>query len=203
VARTIPAALGLRVHSGWAALVVVGGPARAPEISARRRIEMADPQLPGSQQPYHAAEGLELAKASALLKRFRETAERMAVRALGDVIAEARERGQGIVGCGILQSSGRVGASLATTLASHALIHTADGNHFREALKSAAEHLDLPVVEVRERDLMKQASLALRLSAADLGREIVELGRPLGPPWAQDQKQAALVARLVLAERRP
>ena len=203
MARTIPAALGLRVHSGWAALVVVGGPARAPEISARRRIEMADSQLPGSQQPYHAAEGLELAKASALLKRFRETAERMAVRALGDVIAEARERGQGIVGCGILQSSGRVGASLATTLASHALIHTADGNHFREALKSAAEHLDLPVVEVRERDLMKQASLALRLSAADLGREIVELGRPLGPPWAQDQKQAALVARLVLAERRP
>jgi hypothetical protein len=71
VARTIPAALGLRVHSGWAALIVVGGSTRAPEISARRRIEMADPRLPGSQQPYHAAEGLELAKAAALLKRFR------------------------------------------------------------------------------------------------------------------------------------
>ncbi|HKC13938.1 MAG TPA: hypothetical protein VKI41_18075 [Vicinamibacteria bacterium] len=203
MAKTIPAALGLRVHSGWAALIVVGGSARAPEISARRRIEMADPQLLGSQQPYHAAEGLELAKAGALLKRFRETAERMAVRGLGDVIAEARERGQRMVGCGILESSGRVGSSLATTLASHALIHTADGNHFRDALKGAAEHHDLPVVEVRERELMELASRRLGLSPKEVGRELVELGRPLGPPWTQDQKYAALVARLVLAGGRP
>ena len=203
MAKTIPAALGLRVHSGWAALIVVGGSARAPEISARRRIEMADPQLLGSQQPYHAAEGLELAKAGALLKRFRETAERMAVRGLGDVIAEARERNQAIVGCGILESSGRVGSSLATTLASHALIHTADGNHFRDALKGAAEHHDLPVVEVRERELMELASRRLGLSPKEVGRELVELGRPLGPPWTQDQKYAALVARLVLAGGRP
>jgi hypothetical protein len=203
VARTIPAALGLRVHSGWAALVVVGGSARAPEVSARRRIEMADPQLPGSQQPYHAAEGLELAKAAARLKRFRETARRMAARGLGQVIAEARDRGLGVVGCGILQSSGRVGASLATTLASHALIHTADGNHFRDALRRAGEQLDLPVVEVRERELMEQASVTLGLSLAEVGRELVELGRSIGPPWTQDQKYAALVARLVLAGRRP
>jgi hypothetical protein len=203
VARTIPAALGLRVHSGWAALVVIGGSHRAPEISARRRIEMADPQLPGSQQPYHAAEGLELAKAAALLKRFRETARRMAVRGLGQVIAEARERGQEVVGCGILQSSGRAGTSLATTLASHALIHTADGNHFRDALKRAGEHLDLPVVEVRERELMEQASLMLGQSLPEVGRELVELGRSIGPPWTQDQTYAALVARLVLAGRRP
>jgi hypothetical protein len=203
VARTVPAALGLRVHSGWAALIVVGGSPRAPEISARRRIEMADPQLPGSQQPYHAAEDLELGKAAALLKRFRETAQRMAERGLGEVVAEARERGQGIVGCGILQSSGRVGSSLATTLASHALIHTADGNHFRDALKSASEHLDLPVLEVRERDLLGRASLTLGLSPKEVGRELVELGRALGPPWTQDQKYAALVARLVLVGRRP
>jgi hypothetical protein len=127
----------------------------------------------------------------------------MAMQGLGDVIAEARERGQGIVGCGILQSSGRVGSTLATTLASHALIHTADGNHFRDALKGAAEHLDLPVVEVRERELTEQASRTLGLSPKEVGRELVELGRPLGPPWTQDQKYAALVARLVLAGRRP
>jgi hypothetical protein len=203
VETSVPAAIGLRVHSGWAALVVVGGSPRAPEISSRRRIEMADPQLPGSQQPYHAAEGLELAKAAALLKRFRETARRMAVRGLGQVIAEARERGQRIVGCGILQSSGRVGASLATTLASHALIHTADGIHFRDALKKAGEHLDLPVVEVRERELMEEASRKLGLSPTEVGRDLVELGRSIGPPWTQDQKYAAIVARLVLAGRRP
>src|SRR5712692_8847232 len=59
------AALGLRAHSGWAALVVVAGSLRstavlsvpsvpsAPCVINRRRIELAAPGIP--KQPYHAA----------------------------------------------------------------------------------------------------------------------------------------------------
>jgi hypothetical protein len=201
LAKTIPAGIGLRVHSGWAALVVVSGPLPALRVSARQRVEMADSELPGSQQPYHAAEGLELEKAAALLKRFRDQARRMAERALDQALAEAEGHGQQVLGCGILQSSGRAGSSLATTLASHALIHTADGNHFREALRHASERLDLRITEVRERDLLPRASQALGLSLTEIQRELVRLGRSIGPPWTQDQKYAALVAGLVLAGR--
>lgn len=44
-----PAALGLRAHSGWAALVAVGGTARAPHVIGRRRIDMAKgPDFPAT-----------------------------------------------------------------------------------------------------------------------------------------------------------
>src|SRR5882762_6158032 len=39
--RRPQAALGLRAHSGWAALIAVGGSAASPEVLDRRRIEMA------------------------------------------------------------------------------------------------------------------------------------------------------------------
>ena len=43
--------LGFAPHSGWAAVVVVGGCIEEPEVLARRRIDMADPRLPGSKDP--------------------------------------------------------------------------------------------------------------------------------------------------------
>src|SRR5947209_4124817 len=40
--KSAPAVLGLRAHSGWAALVALAGPADAPQVVDRRRIEMAE-----------------------------------------------------------------------------------------------------------------------------------------------------------------
>ncbi len=63
------AALGFRAHSGWAALVVVAGPPRSPAVIDRRRIELVDPGIPGSKQPYHAAQKLDLKKAEEVVRR--------------------------------------------------------------------------------------------------------------------------------------
>src|SRR5205807_2629305 len=52
------ATCGLRVHSGWAALVAVAGPLAAPAVLARRRIELVDEASPGGRQPFHAARNL-------------------------------------------------------------------------------------------------------------------------------------------------
>ena len=57
------ATLGLRAHSGWAAVVALAGPASAPRVLARQRLEFADPKLAYSKQPYHAAAELSLAEA--------------------------------------------------------------------------------------------------------------------------------------------
>ena len=64
------AAVGFAPHSGWAAVVVLSGDPRAPQVVARERIEMADPKLPGAPQPYHAVEGLTVAKAEEWLARY-------------------------------------------------------------------------------------------------------------------------------------
>jgi hypothetical protein len=41
-AAMVPAALGFRVHSGWAAAVAISLDQRSPVAIDRRRIEMAD-----------------------------------------------------------------------------------------------------------------------------------------------------------------
>jgi len=190
------AALGFRAHSGWAALVVVAGPARSLVVIDRRRVELIAPGIP--KQPYHAAEKLDLKEAEKLVGRCADTAYRLARQALRAVLDGLRHTGHDVVGCGILLGSGRPATSLAATLASHALIHTAEGELFRGALTRASEHCGLPVMGVRERELYERSAARLRTSVGDLQLRISEMGRAIGPPWTQDQKQAALVGWLVL-----
>jgi hypothetical protein len=104
-----------------------------------------------------------------------------------------------VVGCGVLLSSGRPGTSLGATLASHTLIHTAEGELFREAIAQASQSLHLPVTKVKERELYPRAALELSIHAGELGRLATEMGRPIGPPWRQDEKYAAIVGWLALA----
>jgi len=70
---------------------------------------------------------------------------------------------------------------------------------FRQALVRASEGCGLPVTKVRERDLLERATAALRTPAGKLQRRLADLGRPLGPPWTQDQKLATLAALLALS----
>jgi len=51
------AALGLRVKSGWAAAVLLNGPASSPRLSDVGGSILSDPRLPETRQPYHAAMG--------------------------------------------------------------------------------------------------------------------------------------------------
>jgi hypothetical protein len=193
--------LGFAPHSGWAALVVVGGSPARPEILERRRIEMADPKLQGSRQPYHEADGLELAEARRLLKRHADRAETLALAALRAVVRDLEARGHVAKEAVILQSSGRQGLPLESILASHALIHTADGDHFRSALAAAAGRLGLEASGVRERELVAQAETVLGSRGDALRDRVLALGKPLGPPWGADQKAATLAAWMALAER--
>jgi hypothetical protein len=193
------AALGFRAHSGWAAAVALSGPASAPQVVDRRRLEIADAGDPDAKQPYHAAEALDRADAERLVRRCTQTSQRLARAAVGAMLTELRAAGHGVVGCGLLQGSGRALPDLAGILASHALIHTAEGQMFRDVLAEAGRHHDLPVIAVRERELMARCTADLGLPADKLMRRLAEMGRAIGPPWRQDEKLATLVAWLALA----
>ena len=194
--RRGPAVLGLRAHSGWAALVAVGGSASSPQVLDRRRIEMADD--PEAKQPYHAAEELPLAKARALLDRFARQAQERAAADLGAALADLRADGYDVVGAIVLTASGKRLPGLESILASHALIHTADGEHFRDALAFAGKQHRVAVARIREKDLVAQAARCLGHSAPALQAAVTAWGKPLGPPWTQDQKLSALAAWLGL-----
>jgi len=191
--------LGFAPHSGWAAVVVVAGDADNPLVLTRSRVEMADPRLPGSKQPYHEVEELSLEEAERRLARLRASAGTMASDAIRALIDDLGKRSSRPRAAGILDSSGRKGDNLAAVLASHALIHTADGDHFREALAEGCHRCGLAVVRVRQRDLVDRAAATLRQSPARLAAAVLTMGKPLGAPWGADQKSAALLAWLLLA----
>ena len=193
------AAIGCRAHSGWAALVIVAGPVSSPRIIDRRRIVIADPTIPGSKQPYHAAEKLPFRQAEQLVTRCTERSRELARQELRAVVEQARSSGHEIAGCGLVLASGRPLPDLAATLASHALIHTAEGELFRNVIADASRELNVPVTGVKERELLARASAALGKSDAQLQSYLLEAGRELGPPWTQDEKSATLAAWLALS----
>ncbi len=193
------AALGFRPHSGWAALVAVCGPLNSPNILERRRIELADPVIPGSVQPYHAAEQMESKAAERFLHDRLDSSERMAQDALKATVDKLREQGYRVKACGLLRSAARPLPALASVLASHALIHTAEGEMFRDVLTRASAQHGFPVLGVKERELLDRCTTDLGITAREVEGRLAELGRALGPPWRQDEKFATLVAWLALA----
>jgi hypothetical protein len=195
---SLRAAVGMRVHSGWAALVVMGGTSRAPRVLARRRIVIFDAAIPGSKQPFHAAEKMKLDKAEAHIARCRASTWKMAREAVGAVIAEMRAQGHEVMGCGLLLASGRPVGTLPAALASHAMLHTAEGQFYRDALREASEHFAVPVMGVREKELFARATETLRWSENEIRRRVGEMGKAIGAPWSQDEKLAAVVGWMVL-----
>jgi hypothetical protein len=192
---TSEASLGFRSHSGWTMLVAVAGPAPGPAVVVRRRVELCR-RTP--KQPFHAAEGRSFAAAEALIRRSIDEATALAERAVEEAIAELRATGHEPVAGGLLLAVGRPLPGIRDVLASHALIHAAEGELFRDVLRQASRRHGLRVTEVRERELDEVAARSLGRSAAELGRRLAEWGKALGPPWTQDEKRAALVAWLAL-----
>ena len=184
------AALGFRAHSGWAVAVAVTGSPGKPVVLERRRIEIADAAIRGSKQPYHAAEGLGVQDAEALVGRCRESSAALARDAVSSLAAQVAAQHR-VAGCGILFGSGRALPGLEAILRSHALIHAAEGEFFREVLSGACENCGLRVERIKEREVWER-------SAKGQQQRINELGRALGPPWTQDEKLAAMAAWIVL-----
>jgi hypothetical protein len=192
------AAIGIRPHSGWGAVVVVAGHPGAIEVVVRRKIVVTAPDKKGASQPYHFAQGQNLADAERYLAGCAAASERLAWEALRAAIEEARASGRVVGGCAILLAAGRALPELPKILASHPLIHTAEGEFFRQSFRSAGERLKLQVAGIRERDLDERAREQFGGEADSVKREIAGLGSSVGPPWTSDQKNACLAALLVL-----
>jgi hypothetical protein len=114
------AAIGFSPHSGWAAMVVLGGSAAAPELLARSRVQLIDDDDPESKQPYHAVEFLCVEEATGRLDGYMAVATRLAYDCIRDQSEELKGRGLVVSAVGIIDSSSRKQVSLPSILASHA-----------------------------------------------------------------------------------
>lgn len=192
--------VGIRAHTGWAVAVALAGPVAAPTVVDRRRLDLTDPEVP--RQAFHVAAELDPAAAEELVERANRTAETLAQRAVGGLVGELRAAGHQVAGAAVALGGGRQLGSLARILASHAAMHAAEGELYREVLVHALQGCALRVTGVPERDLWDHAAAALHLPLPELRRRVTDLGRACGPPWAQDQKLAALAAWFAVAAER-
>ncbi len=193
------ATLGFRVHSGWAVAVALCGPLDSPLVIDRRRLQLVKTFTYTFRQPYHTGEKMPKKDAAQFIAGVRSEASRLAISALRSMRANLSDQDYTLGRCALLLASGRVLPGLEQILSSHALIHTADGELFRDALRAACTRCHLPLEAVKEKKLFEIASKTLRVSSVTLKRRIAAFGKSFGPPWTQDEKFAALAAWLTLA----
>src|SRR3989442_6510085 len=86
------AALGFRVKSGYATVVLLDGSTSAVRVVDRRRIDLSDPSTPESRQPYHAGFG-SAQQDHEKIARLVEIVERQADRSVRAAVREDREIG--------------------------------------------------------------------------------------------------------------
>ncbi len=114
--------------------MAVSNSAGTVEVIDRRRVAITSPGTPEANQPYHFAENLELPEAEKFLGNCFAASKRLAMAAVRDLVGELRRRQYRVVGSAILLASGRPLPPLSKILASHALIHAAEGEFFREVI---------------------------------------------------------------------
>jgi len=190
------ATVGFRVHSGWSAVVAVFVEKGNPVVLHRERLQLVEEFSYRFRQPYHTGERMELPEAREFIAGVREKGRELADRAIRTLKVDLEGRGYQLRRGALLLASGRPLPELEKILASHALIHTADGELFRECLLHASERCGLEVIPLRERELLEQATKTLHVPRPGLLRRVTELGRPFGSPWTQDEKFATLAAWL-------
>ena len=202
MAQARQAALGFRVHSGWAAAVAVCLEKGGPVVLSRQRVHLVETFTYEFRQPYHTAKKMPPDEGGEFISRMQEEARRLAYRAICEVQSDLQKQGLKLTRCGLLLASGKPLPELDKILASHALIHTADGELFREAILHASARCGLRDFRVKERELLDLAGRAFRRKPADIMRRVTELGRSLGSPWSQDEKFATMAAWLALGASR-
>jgi hypothetical protein len=190
-------ALGFRPHTGWTCAVALAGDVSAPAVVARRRLELSDPAVPW--QPYQAASQLRPDAAMDLVREAERVAGEVTAAALGALLAELHAAGHEVVGAVVPSGRSALPDTVPRTLASHPLMHAAEGELFRDALVGAATEHGLRVVRAPAEGLREEVCAELGCSEDALGALLAGLGRAVGPPWRQDEKEGTLAAWIGLA----
>jgi hypothetical protein len=191
------AALGFRVKSGWAAVVLLTGSTISPTLRDNRVIDFADPQSPETRQPYHAAIG-ELETDPRKVSRRANVVRDVTQRSIANLLAGYRRKGYLIDRASLVVGSDIDPASVANP---HIRAHAFEGQLFRSVLDQALRGHKIHTAILLERDAYDTAAQRLKKSSVHVRETIQNLGRFTGGPWRAEQKLAALAAWFSLADK--
>ena len=195
-ARAREVAVGFTIKSGWAAAVLLDGSDAVPRVLDSRRVEISDPNVADSAQPYHAGFGT-ARDAGHELKRLVSLVETYGRRSVTALLREYQEQAN-------VRRAGVIVGSLVdpeTIGNDHIRIHAKEGQLFRTVVIDAAEEHGLTCAVRRQRDLYADAVKALKKSEAAIRKTLSEIGRDVKNGWRAEQKAAALGAWMLLKEK--
>src|SRR5262245_43337126 len=130
--------MGVKSHSGWAALVVVAISKVGFEVIDRRRLELVEREnVSWAKQPYHAAEGLTPKEAHSLVQRATSAARQVARREIKKVLKTLQAEGHEIAGCALLTGKAMPNWTTEQIRSVHVRMHMAEGVLFPEAIARA------------------------------------------------------------------
>ncbi len=177
-------------------MVVLVSASSPPRVIDRRRVDLSDPAVPDSAQPFHA--GLDLPKAAAAktVARLVRYVERSSERAIEELIEHYRAKGHRIVGAGIV-----VGSMVdpQTIRNDHIRAHAEEGRLFRVVIENALKLSRLKSSVTREKDLIGEGTKRLGISEQRLRTELANLGKAVEGSWRAEEKAATLAAMMALA----
>ncbi|HLK39946.1 MAG TPA: hypothetical protein VKU41_24490 [Polyangiaceae bacterium] len=172
-------ALGLSMHTGWAAAAVAGGDFDTPVVVAREHVELLDED---ERFVFHKAAEMALGDARAWVEGARSRAiERAAA------VMRRLAGAHGLRACAVVAKEGRA-LALAEVVAAHPRIHAGEGHFYRDVLCEAAEAAGMRAAVISPR----------ALDARD--PRLVHVGRVVGKPWSADWKLAVLAAWTVSSQ---
>ncbi|PYR35160.1 MAG: hypothetical protein DMF89_11930 [Acidobacteria bacterium] len=189
------ATVGFTVKSGWASAVLVCGTPASPQVADSRRVELNDPSVPDSRQPYH--EGFGTARREGPeLSRLLASVEDFGQRSVTALLQHFQAGGYALVGAGVVVGSLTPPDAIHND---HIRIHALEGQLFRRVIEEGLRGGRVSSSIWRERDLYGLASKMLKQPEPALRVELTALGKTVEGPWRVEQKAATLAAWLRLA----
>ena len=184
------AAAGFRVKSGWAAVVLLTGPIGSPALRDNRIIDLSDPRVSETRQPYHATFG-QLETDAKKINRRTDIVRRITKQSITDLLSDYRRKDYSITCASLVIGSQLNPASIANP---HIRAHALEGQLFRSALEQALNAHGIGAFILMERDAYAKAGAQLKRSYDDVRRTIQNFARSTDGPWRAEQKLAALAA---------
>jgi hypothetical protein len=199
-------AIGFRVKSGHAIAVILQGPVESPSPVARQVVELCDPGVAETRQPYHSGLGQAQEDPKTIARRVKiiERATSASVSGLAAKLGlDPLEQGRPV-------SSRRVACRAALVTGSvidpesvgnpHIRAHAYEGQLFRTVLEQALTAHGIRASVIVEKQLAETARRRLGRSDRAIKHRLTELGAAFGSPWRSDEKAAATAAWIALAD---
>jgi hypothetical protein len=186
--------LGFRVKSGWAAAVLLSGPVDSPQLLERRVVQLCDPAVPESKQPYHASMGV-LQTDEKKIDRLRKVIVKAAQKSVAEWMKELQQDTRRIRRANLVVGSTIDPARIAND---HIRAHALEGRLFRTVLEDALRSCDVTCSVFLEREIYEYAGGILKRSEKQLKQALTQMGKALQGHWRGDDKLAALAAWLAL-----